>query len=218
LRDLEEEIVAAIRRIVRAVDLHSRWLVARYELTGPQLATLRAAARLGSPTAGTLARAVNLSQATLTGILDRLERRGLVRRLRGGTDRRTVRIEVTARGLAVLDRAPSLLHEGFRRQLAGLAEWEQLLILSTLQRIGAMMESEVVRASPELTTGGAPSEEVLPPSPAGLALTDARTPVPEAADGPQSVAMPILPAEQEAGPAGATNVPSAGPTEPGSDE
>ncbi|MCA8977752.1 MAG: hypothetical protein KDC98_23710, partial [Planctomycetes bacterium] len=37
--DLEDLIVAAVRRLMRAIDLHSRRLVADFGLTGPQLAT-----------------------------------------------------------------------------------------------------------------------------------------------------------------------------------
>ena len=43
---MENQIVAAIRRIMRAVDLHSRRLAEEHGLTGPQLATLQAAASL----------------------------------------------------------------------------------------------------------------------------------------------------------------------------
>ena len=57
---IEDEIVAALRRIIRAVDLHSRRLVHAVGLTWPQLATLRAAERLGACSIGALAREVHL--------------------------------------------------------------------------------------------------------------------------------------------------------------
>ena len=43
---LEDKIIAALRRISRAIDLHSRLLWQKRGLTAPQLATLRAIERL----------------------------------------------------------------------------------------------------------------------------------------------------------------------------
>jgi len=156
---IEDQIIAATRRIMRAVDLHSRRLVERCGLTGPQLAVLQEAERLSGTTAGALARAAHLSRATITGILDRLEKNGLVVRTRSGEDRRTVNVVVTDRGKTVLKAAPSLLQDRFRRELLKLEEWERTSILSTLQRIAAMMEAEGIEAAPVLVTGSVISEE-----------------------------------------------------------
>ncbi|MFQ5489650.1 MAG: MarR family winged helix-turn-helix transcriptional regulator [Phycisphaerae bacterium] len=151
---IEDQIVAAIRRIMRAVDLHSRHLAEEHGFTGPQLATLQAASRLGKASStGALARAVHLSGPTVTGILDRLARRGLVERSRNGQDRRSVSITITPRGEEVLAAAPSLLQDRFRAELARVEEWEQSMILAMLQRIAAMMDAESLDASPVLVPG-----------------------------------------------------------------
>jgi len=153
LLSTEDQIVAAIRRIIRAVDLHSRHLVDEYGLTGPQLATLREVARLGKASIGAVARAAHVSQPTVTGILDRLERRGLVERSRDGADRRTVNVTATAAGDEILARAPSLLQDRFHRELGRLQEWERTMTLATLQRIAEMMEVQSLEASPVLAPG-----------------------------------------------------------------
>ncbi len=151
---IEDQIVAAIRRIMRAVDLHSRHLAEEHGLTGPQLATLQATSRLGeASSAGALARAVHLSGPTVTGILDRLAKRGLVERARNGQDRRSVTITITQQGEEVMAAAPSLLQDRFRQELIRLEEWEQTTILATLQRIAAMMDAESLDASPLLVPG-----------------------------------------------------------------
>lgn len=155
--DLEESIVAAIRRIIRAIDVHSRRLVEAYGLTGPQLATLREVQRQGPVSPGALARAVHLSNPTVTGILTRLERRGLVIRRRSPDDRRSVDVTVTPAGLELLDRAPSLLQDRFHAELDQLEGWERHMILANLQRVAAMMNADVLDAAPHLTTGGSPS-------------------------------------------------------------
>ncbi len=139
---------------MRAVDLHSRHLAEEHGLTGPQLAILKAASRLGeSSSTGALARAVHLSGPTVTGVLDRLAKRGLVERTRNGQDRRSVTITITRRGEEVLAAAPSLLQDRFRGELARVEDWEQTMILAMLQRIAAMMDAESLDASPVLVPG-----------------------------------------------------------------
>lgn len=149
----EAEIVTALRRVVRAIDLRSRALFQEIGLTGPQLLVLRDVARLTGRPVSTVARAVNLSQPTVSGILDRLERRGLVRRDRGEADRRTVIVTITADGGRILRGAPSLLQDHFWRQLGELEGWEQTQILAILQRLASMMDAEAIDAAPVLATG-----------------------------------------------------------------
>jgi len=160
---IEDRIVVALRRIMRAVDLHSRRLLEEHGLTGPQLATLQTAARLGAVSASELARAVHLGQPTLTGILARLESRGLVVRRRSDTDRRSVAIEVTDQGRALLACTPSLLQDRFRQRLQALEDWERAMILATVQRVAAMMDADGLSAAPHLVGGEietpAPREE-----------------------------------------------------------
>ena len=150
---VEDEIVVALRRIIRAVDLHSRRLVHEVGLTWPQLATLRAAERLGECTISALARAVHLGQPTLTGIVQRLERAGYVARCRNEQDGRSVKVTITSTGQALLADAPSLLQDRFRNELAGLKDWERFQTLASLQRIAEMMDAETLDASPILVAG-----------------------------------------------------------------
>lgn len=166
--ETEDQIVASIRRIIRAIDLQSRRLQDRHKLTGPQLATLREAHRVGEPSISALARAVHLSQPTVSGIVTRLERQDLVVRKRSEGDRRSVVIEVTQHGLDVLDEAPSLLQEDFRAELARLEDWERHWMLSALERIASMMDAEHLDAAPILATGPVAQTAEESPAPVGL--------------------------------------------------
>lgn len=160
--DLEDRIVASLRRIMRAVDLHSRQLRQECGLTGPQLVTLQELERGGATSAAALARAVHLSTPTMAGILARLERDGLVRRRRSEEDRRSLSVEITAKAATVLSDSPSLLQDTFRLQLGELEEWERHQLLSSLQRIAGMMDAEELDAAPHLATGASlapPTEE-----------------------------------------------------------
>lgn len=147
---LETGIVRSLRRIIRAVGLYSRELLRRRNLTTSQLATLRQLARHGRLSAGEVARGISVSQATITGVLDRLERRGLVTRSRDPQDRRRVVIELTEAGTEAVATSPPPLHERFILRLAELPEAERQEIHLVLERIVQMMEAEDVEAAPVL--------------------------------------------------------------------
>jgi len=159
---LEEQVIAALRRITRAIDLHSRLLLQKHGLTTPQLAALQTIRRLQPITVGAVAKEIHLSQATVTGILGRLEARGLVVRTRGSQDRRSVHVELTEAGEKLVEEAPSLLQQRFHRELSRLQQWERTMILATLQRIASMMDAERIEAVPVLGPGvaGAAEEDV----------------------------------------------------------
>ena len=144
----EQQITIAIRRIMRGVDLHSRRLAEEHGLTGPQLAVLQCAARLDGASIVSLARATHLSSPTVTGIVDRLARNGLVERTRSKEDRRSIRVTLTSRGEEVLAAAPSLLADRCRDELLRLEDWERSMILAGLQRVANLMDATGLEALP----------------------------------------------------------------------
>jgi DNA-binding MarR family transcriptional regulator len=144
--------------MTRAVDLHSKRLARVHQLTGPQLVCLRQIEREAITTPSALAKAVSLSQGTVTGILDRLEARQLVERERSAEDKRKVLVQLTAKGRDLVATAPSPLHEQFSSRLAALPEGEQAMIDWIMQRVVALMEAEGVDAAPMLTTGPVSAE------------------------------------------------------------
>ena len=165
----ENDILVALRRIVRAVDLRSQELTRQHGVTGPQLLVLRALVReRGGLSVGELARIIELSQPTTTGIVGRLERRELVYRERAATDRRMVRVRIAQAGIDVVSGAPPLLQEQFMEQINSLPAWERSHILSTLQRVVAMLGADELDVAPILTLGTIAEPEsakVAPPSP-----------------------------------------------------
>ena len=151
--DNYEGVLVALRRVIRATDLHSKRLSKHAGLTGPQLLIMRSIRDLGKVTIGTIADRVSLSQATVTTILDRLEHRKLVYRVRSTQDKRKVHAHLTEEGEDILARAPEPLQEDFIRKFQSLAEWEQTMILASLQRVANMMDADDIDASPVLTVG-----------------------------------------------------------------
>ena len=147
---LEDQIVLALRRISQAIDVWSRQLWHDHGLTSPQLATLREilAGKHVSPV--TLAAALHLSQPTVTGILGRLEQRGLIRREPSLTDRRRVLAIATDKGRELAAQAPPLLRDRFRHELQKISEWQRTEILAVLQRVAAMMHAPEIAEAPFL--------------------------------------------------------------------
>lgn len=150
--ELEEDILVALRRITRAIDLHSRFLANTFGLTGPQLVCLRVLGRHTVLQPGELAKHVALSQATITGIVDRLATRQLLTRERSATDRRHVTVTITDAGRALVKDAPSALQEKFANRLATLPTEEQENIRRTLEKVVRMMDGEDIDAAPVLST------------------------------------------------------------------
>ncbi|MCQ3828955.1 MarR family winged helix-turn-helix transcriptional regulator [Microbulbifer elongatus] len=151
--DKIEEVLITLRRLIRATDLHSKQLVKTAGLTAPQLLLLQAIREQGQVTIGALAKEISLSQATVTTILDRLEKRGLVYRERSSEDKRKVHAYLTDKGADIIRDAPTPLQEHFVKQFRDLREWEQSMIISSLQRVALMMDAEHIDASPVLDVG-----------------------------------------------------------------
>jgi DNA-binding MarR family transcriptional regulator len=150
---INDQILIALRRIVRAIDQHSRHLAQEFGLTGPQVVLLRELLRNREMHVAELAENISLSHATVTDILNRLEKRGLIARTRSLTDRRRILVTATEQAKALVDQSPPLLQEQFSQQLVTLRDWELTQILSVLQRVALMMDARQVDASPLLSTG-----------------------------------------------------------------
>jgi DNA-binding MarR family transcriptional regulator len=154
-----DKVLVALRRVIRATDLHSKRLSKHAGLTAPQLLIMRAIRELGEVTIGTIADKVSLSQATVTTILDRLEHRKLVYRVRSTQDKRKVHAHLTDEGADILARAPNPLQEDFIKKFQSLHEWEQTMILASLQRVANMMDADNIDASPVLDVGSVLRED-----------------------------------------------------------
>jgi len=159
---MTEEILSSLRRINRAINLHSRALLLRCGLTGPQLIVLRQLNRDGQIPIGCLAKNVSLSQATVTGIIERLVNRGLVVKARDPEDRRRMLVSCTEAGRQTAETAPSVLQERFVGQLAQLEDWERHQMLAALLRISSMMQADRLDAI-EVALG--PSDETIAETP-----------------------------------------------------
>jgi DNA-binding MarR family transcriptional regulator len=147
-REVNDKILVSLRKIIQALDLNSRQLVKQVGLTGPQLVILQYIFTAEEASVGQVAKNVSLSQGTVTGILERMEKRGIVSRKRGHFDKRQVMVTITETGKTLLRKALPVMQETFLGKINTLEDWEKTMILSALQRIEAMLEAKAVSEEP----------------------------------------------------------------------
>jgi DNA-binding MarR family transcriptional regulator len=142
--------LTALRRVIRAIDLHSKQLVKTASVTGPQLRLLQLIQKNPGASIKQLAQEMSLSQATVTTIIDRLEDREILSRLRSQSDKRKVHLILTAKGESILLKAPAVLQDAFVERFEQLADWEKHMIIASIQRVAEMMDASEIDASPFL--------------------------------------------------------------------
>lgn len=145
-------LLKAIRKISRAVDLQSRRIDRIVGLTLPQLVVLGCVRDLGEVTSRAISQEAELSAATVVGILDKLEAKGLVERYRSRIDRRIVHTRLTEKGVATLSAAPSPLGQPFEQAFLKLPHDTRQSILGGLERVASLAvvdaEEELIQLEP----------------------------------------------------------------------
>ena len=101
------ETVQSLRRIFKAIEDYSHEVSSSFGITGPQLWALKAISQTAGLTLGALSKKMYLHPSTISGVIDRLEVKGLVRRSRDSADRRVVTVDLTAAGKGLVKRAPN---------------------------------------------------------------------------------------------------------------
>lgn len=134
-------VFQALRRLQQASEVHAKRLSRYGGLTPLQLLVLQVLALQPQLTASQLARLVSLSQAALSGVLDRLESRGLLSRRRDEQDRRKQWLVLDEAGRQALNAAPSLLPGHVLQRFAALPEWERHSLLAALLRAAELFDT-----------------------------------------------------------------------------
>jgi DNA-binding MarR family transcriptional regulator len=133
------QIIMRLRQIIQEMSKHSKLLLENYKISTPQLICLNEVFQHGPISIGALTKIVFLNNSTVTGIIDRLEQRELVRRVRISKDRRQVHIEITEQGIAFIKKAPKPIQDQFMDRLVALDEEKIALILWSLEMLVDML-------------------------------------------------------------------------------
>ena len=133
--NLADHVLTSIRQIVRRISEYSKTLSREVGLTVPQLLCLKAIGELESEeeeiTVAMVGQKVQLSPATTSRIIDRMDRAGLVKRERRSKDRRRVCLSLTPAGLERFQTLPMPLQERFVTRFEALSTKEREQLLSS---------------------------------------------------------------------------------------
>jgi MarR family transcriptional regulator, organic hydroperoxide resistance regulator len=110
-------------------------MAARYGLTGPQLTVVKLLEAVGDLSLSSLSAKIHAQNSTVTGIVDRMEREGLVVRTRSASDRRVVHISLTEKGARLAKDVPVEPMVIFRQALLQLDDNDSRDLLRILTKL-----------------------------------------------------------------------------------
>ena len=120
-------MLSVVHQVDKRLDVH--------ELTSAQWGPLMRLRTTGGSTVAELARWLNVDAGAMTRLLDRLEKKGLCKRVRSTEDRRVVKVELTPEGATAIQEVPAVLADVMNAHLAGFSKSEWLALKSYLRRM-----------------------------------------------------------------------------------
>ncbi|QIA08966.1 MarR family winged helix-turn-helix transcriptional regulator [Draconibacterium halophilum] len=147
------DILIKIRKIVRSVDIESKKIQKEHGVSIPQVLCLNFLRESDTyqTTQGELRKFLNLNASTVSGIINRLEKKGYLARLPKSGDKRVVNIALTSAGDKLLSAMPSLLHEQLSEKLLQLSDEEFEIVEAGLNTLVKILDIEKIEASPLIT-------------------------------------------------------------------
>jgi DNA-binding MarR family transcriptional regulator len=138
---IADRVLEGLIRVLYAARQHSQSLKTRYGITAAQLQLLKLLERQGDLTHSDVSERLYLRGSTVSGIIDRLEKRELVRRKRSRVDRRLVRVGLSEAGKRLLESVPRGQSKfgALRHFVAALPRAEAEGFAATLEKIAAFM-------------------------------------------------------------------------------
>lgn len=143
-----KEIVGSIRRLYRAVYLDSSKMSRRFGLTSSQSGVMRTLSDRGPLSSADLSRSLFVTPANITGIIDRLEKKGFVERVRKEGDRRVALINLTVSGLELSQQLPDPIEKKLTSGLADLDEESVATLNESMVRVLNLIDAEEVPEGP----------------------------------------------------------------------
>jgi DNA-binding MarR family transcriptional regulator len=144
------EILIKIRKIVRSINLESKKIQKQHGVSIPQVLCLNYlhGAESFQATQGEIRKFLNLNSSTVSGIINRLEKKGYVARLPKTGDKRVTNISLTSMGDKLLRNMPSLLHDQLSEKLNKLSDKKLVQIEDSLNTLVDILEIDQIEAYP----------------------------------------------------------------------
>jgi len=136
------ECMDNIRRIIQVVNEQSKKIERETGLTGPQLWAVKIISEISPVRVSDLAKSMYLHQSTVVGIVDRLEKHGLVVRERSRDDRRVVEVTLTAEGQQHASHSPEVTSNKIIHGLESLPSEELSMIHRGLDSLVRILDAQ----------------------------------------------------------------------------
>lgn len=150
---ISTDVLSNIRKIVRSINLESKRIQKDHGVSIPQVLCLNYL--YSSPnfqsTQGDIKKFLHLNSSTVSGIIQRLEKKGFIARLPKTGDKRVTNLTLTVSGEKILQKIPPLLHDRLSTKLEKLNEDEIDTIKNSLLQLVNLLQIEDVDASPLIT-------------------------------------------------------------------
>ena len=114
----------------------------RLEVSEREVTLLRTLAAEGPMITKDLGGRFHVPVSTMTGLVDRMEKKGLVRRVLGRRDRRSIELEATPAGTVALEEHGRGIEAIARGMLDALSERDQQTLITILRRVRTRIEGE----------------------------------------------------------------------------
>lgn len=148
-----KDIILKIRKIVRSINLESKKIEKEYGVSIPQVLCLNYLHDSLNFQAGQgeIKKFLNLNASTVSGIIDRLELKGLVARLPKSGDKRVVTIALTTKGDKLLEKLPWLLQEKLAEKIEKLDVQKREQMKESLEMLVNLLDIEDLEAFPPVS-------------------------------------------------------------------
>lgn len=137
---LTRNIIFSIRRLMQAKELYTKELNKKYQVSASQLNCILALYENGPLPPSQIAKHIMVNSSTVTGIIDRLEKKRLVERRRISQDRRVITIHLTDEGKAHAEHAPPPIQQKIIDGLKTLSQQEIEQIVKALSTLTNMLD------------------------------------------------------------------------------
>ena len=162
LSPIQRRMLRAFVRAVALAEPLQQELAASHGISLGDLYAVRVLARLGEVPVSRYGAELGLARSTITNLVDRLERSGLVARVASPGDRRVTLVRLTPAGRDAMEARARFADSDVSRRLLALEEADQAALSEILERLLAIpAEQESVVSSgtseePELVAAAAP--------------------------------------------------------------
>ncbi len=136
------DVIDNLRRVFQVINDSSRNAEQATGLTGPQIWVLKILAGDAPMRVSELARRMYLRPATVVGILDRLEGKGMVTRTRSQLDRRAVDLNLTDEGRALVATAPGIAQDMLVKGLDELTDEQFASVEEGMKQMAHLLGAE----------------------------------------------------------------------------